>query len=179
LHKNGSKGAIYALGHSTRKLEELVELLEAHGVKLLCDIRTVPRSRTNPQFNKENLSEKLPFHKIRYRHLKALGGLRRPSPDSVNMAWENASFRGYADYMQTEEFEKALETLITLSGKTTLAIMCAEGNPFRCHRRLVADALMARKIPVFHISSKKSAKEHVLTAFAKVKGHKVSYPGLL
>lgn len=168
---------VYAIGHSTRPLEELAELLHAHGVKLLCDIRSIPKSRHNPQYNKNNLSKELPEYKIRYRHLKALGGLRRTSPDSVNTAWKNASFRGYADYMQTEDFEKALKSLIERSQKTPLAIMCAEGNPYRCHRLLVADALTAHKIPVLHISSRKSARPHQLTAFAKVRGKKVTYPG--
>lgn len=169
---------IFAIGHSTRTLEQLAELLQAHEVKLLCDIRTIPKSRKNPQFNQENLMKDLRPFGIQYRHVKTLGGLRRAIPDSVNTGWENTSFRGYADYMQTEDFEKALEDLIALSQKTRLAIMCAEGNPYRCHRLLVSDALTVKKIPVLHISSKKSARPHKLTAFAKISAGRITYPPL-
>ncbi len=168
---------IYALGHSTRSLEELIALLQAHDVHILADIRTVPRSRTYPQFNADNLERELPPKGIRYIHLKALGGLRRPRPDSVNTAWENDSFRGYADYMQTEEFEAGLGELLRLADEGRTAIMCAEGNPFRCHRRLVADALVARGIPVLHIVSRKSTRAHEISPFAVVENGHVSYPG--
>ncbi len=171
-------GAIYALGHSTRPLDKFIELLKAHEIEVLADIRTVPRSRTNPQFNQEVLAAELPRAGIRYIHLKALGGLRRPQKDSPNLGWENTSFRGYADYMQTQEFASALDELIALGSKERTAIMCAEGNPFRCHRLLVADALTARGVPVLHISSRKTARPHLLTRFAQVKGRNVTYPKL-
>ncbi len=173
---NSERIEIYALGHSTRPLEQFVELLQAHEIKILADIRTIPRSRTNPQFNQENLARELPRAGIRYIHLQALGGLRRPQKDSANLGWENTSFRGYADYMQTPEFEAALAELIRLGAEGRTAIMCAEGNPFRCHRNLVADALTARGIPVYHISSRKTVKLHQLTPFAQVQNARVTYP---
>lgn len=170
---------VYAIGHSTRSLDQFADLLQAHGVELLCDIRTIPRSRRNPQFNRENLRRTLPRRGIRYRHLKGLGGLRRASKESVNQAWQNSGFRGYADYMQTEDFRDALEQLIGLSRSARCAVMCAEGNPFRCHRRLLADALIVRGVPVRHITSRKSAREHALTAFARVRKGSVTYPANL
>ncbi len=168
---------VYAIGHSTRPLDKFVEILQAHEIALLVDIRTIPKSRHNPQFNAESLETELPKNKIAYRHMKELGGLRHASKDSINTGWENASFRGYADYMQTDEFANAVESLIRLANEHRLAIMCAEGNPFRCHRSLVADALTVRGVQVLHISSRKTAKEHVLTPFAKVDGTRVTYPG--
>ncbi len=167
---------IYAIGHSTRPLEDFVALLKAHGITLLADIRTIPKSRTNPQFNRESLESELPKAGIRYEHLKELGGLRRPAKDSINTAWQNTSFRGYADYMQTPEFASALQGLTELATGERVAIMCAEGNPFRCHRLLVADALTARDVQVLHISSRKTAKEHHITPFAHVEGTRVTYP---
>jgi uncharacterized protein (DUF488 family) len=167
---------IYAIGHSTRSLDKFVEILKAHEISLLADIRTIPKSRHNPQFNEDSLALELPKMGIRYRHLKELGGLRHPSKDSINSGWENASFRGYADYMQTQEFAHALGELIELASEERVAIMCAEGNPFRCHRSLVADSLTVRGISVLHISSRKSAKAHVLTPFAKVNGTSITYP---
>ena len=167
---------IYAIGHSTLPLDKFAEILKAHEITLLADIRTIPKSRHNPQFNVESLSLELPKIGIQYRHLKELGGLRHPSKDSINGGWENASFRGYADYMQTQEFAHALDELLKLAEGERVAIMCAEGNPFRCHRSLVADALTARGVSVLHISSRKSAKAHVLTTFAKVEGTRVTYP---
>ncbi len=152
--------------------------MHAHEIKTLADIRTVPRSRSNPQFNQETLATELPRSGIRYIHLKALGGLRRPQKDSTNLGWENTSFRGYADYMQTPEFEAALDELMRLGGEARTAIMCAEGNPFRCHRSLVADALTARGIPVYHISSRKTARPHQLTPFARVQNTRVTYPAV-
>ncbi|MGE5141520.1 MAG: DUF488 family protein [Rudaea sp.] len=167
---------VYAIGHSTRPLDKFIALLQAHQIKTLVDIRTVPRSRTNPQFNSDNLAAELPRAGIRYIHNKGLGGLRRPRPDSTNLGWENTSFRGYADYMQTAEFRTALDELIATAREGRTAIMCAEGNPFRCHRNLVADALTARGIEVFHISSSRTARPHKLTRFARVAGGEVTYP---
>ncbi len=167
---------IYAIGHSIHPLDEFVELLQAHGITLLADIRTIPRSRRNPQFSLENLEKELPKVGIKYRHLPDLGGLRRSSKESINVAWENASFRGYADYMQTRTFVHALRGLMQLAKGERVAIMCAEGNPFRCHRLLVSDALTARGVRVLHISSRKTAREHQITRFACVEGTRVTYP---
>ena len=171
--------AIFTIGHSTHPIEEFVHLLQAHGVEQLIDIRTVPRSRTNPQFNRETLPNSLKAAGIGYLHMPALGGLRRPRADSPNTAWRNASFRGYADYMQTPEFAAALDSLVELGSQTQVAIMCAEAVPWRCHRSLVADALFARGIPVEDILSAGRRQPHKLTPFAKVDQTRVWYPGLL
>lgn len=168
--------AIYALGHSTRPIDKFVSLLQAHKIKILADIRTIPRSRTNPQFNQDDLAAELSRSGIRYIHMKALGGLRRPRKDSENTGWQNSSFRGFADYMGSAEFDEALEELMATSSEGRTAIMCAEGNPFRCHRMLVADALAARGVTVFHISSGKTARLHTMTPFAQVNGIRVTYP---
>ncbi len=167
---------IYTIGHSTRTFEEFVEILKAHAVALLVDIRTIPRSRHNPQFNEDNLKRALPRKGIAYLHFPELGGLRKPRKDSINTGWQNASFRGFADYMQTREFVSAIRKLMQLGKSQPLVLMCAEGNPFRCHRSLVADALTVRKVHVFDISSKTSAREHRLTKFARVDGTKITYP---
>jgi uncharacterized protein (DUF488 family) len=169
---------IRTIGHSTRTAEELVELLRAHGVSLLVDIRTVPRSRRNPQFNKETLPDTLDRHGIAYRHEKRLGGLRKPRKDSINTAWRNASFRGYADHMQTDEFVVAVQDLVDLASEQPLALMCAESVPWRCHRSLVADALTARGVEVRHIMNAKTASPHRTTPFARIDGENVTYPGL-
>lgn len=173
---NPTLDGIYALGHSTRPIEEFIELLHSHNIKLLVDIRTVPKSRHNPQFSQENLARDLPADGIRYLHLPGLGGLRKPRRDSVNLAWENSSLRGFADYMETPEFDRALVELIELARQDRVAIMCAEGNPFRCHRMLVADALTARGIPVYHIVSRKTARLHKMTPFAELDGTRVTFP---
>jgi uncharacterized protein (DUF488 family) len=168
--------AIYTLGHSTRPIDKFIELLQAHHIKILADIRTVPRSRTNPQFNRDNLAGELPHAGIRYLHMQALGGLRCPRKDSENLGWLNSSFRGFADYMGTPEFEGALDGLVNIGKEAPTAIMCAEGNPFRCHRMLVADALTARGVRVLHISSRKTARPHAMTPFAHLQGTRVTYP---
>ena len=170
--------AIFTIGHSTRPIHDFLTLLASQGVEQLIDIRTVPRSRTNPQFNRDALPESLKGDGIRYLHMPELGGLRHPRADSTNTGWRNASFRGYADYMQTPEFEEALEKLIELGREKQVAIMCAEAVPWRCHRSLVADALTARGVPVEHIMSATRRDHHKLTPFAKVEGQRVSYPGL-
>jgi len=174
--KKSKKQTIFTIGHSTRPLEELIELLRAHEVRRVIDIRTIPRSRHNPQYNRETLGPALRSRKIGYVHLKGLGGLRRAKPDSKNVGWHNASFRGYADYMQTPEFDAALKRAIRLSAVKPSALMCAEAVPWRCHRWLVADALAARKFPVKHILSVARANKHKLTSFARVRGKKVTYP---
>jgi uncharacterized protein (DUF488 family) len=166
---------VRTIGHSTHAIDEFIEMLKAHDIEDLVDIRTVPRSRHNPQFNRETLPASLAAAGIGYRHLPGLGGLRRPRTDSVNTGWRNASFRGYADYMQTREFEAALEQLIDLARAKRVAIMCAEAVEWRCHRSLVADALAVRGIPVEHIQSAKRAKPHRMTPFAKVSGARIVY----
>ncbi|HLI50586.1 MAG TPA: DUF488 domain-containing protein [Thermomicrobiaceae bacterium] len=167
---------IYTIGHSTHPIEEFLELLRQHGITLLADVRTVPRSRKNPQFNRETLPASLGDQGIEYRHLAALGGLRKTSKDSPNLGWRNASFRGYADYMQTQEFVEGLLALIDLANEQTVAIMCAESLPWRCHRWLVADALVVRGIDVEHIMSNGQLRKHALTSFAVVDGLTVTYP---
>lgn len=169
---------VYTIGHSTRTIDEFIDILKAHGIKRLVDIRTVPRSRTNPQYNKDVLPESLSGAGIRWEYVKDLGGLRKPETDSINRAWRNDSFRGYADYMQTEQFAKALEHLVELSQESPTAIMCAESVWWRCHRSLVADALAAKGYTVFHIMSEKKADRHKLREWAHVdKQGMVSYPG--
>jgi len=168
---------ISTLGHSTRPVEEFVELLRGYGIQQLVDVRTIPRSRHNPQFNSEVLAGSLQMAGIAYRHMPGLGGLRHPRRDSINMGWRNASFRGYADYMQTGEFHKNLEELIAFSAAATTAIMCAEAVPWRCHRSLIADALVARGIEVREILTASKSQAHLLTPFARVEGAQVTYPG--
>ena len=169
---------IFTVGHSTRTFDELVDLLKTHGVRQLADIRTVPRSRRHPHFAIDALSRALPVTGIAYRHVPALGGLRKPRQDSVNTGWTHAGFRGYADYMQTQAFADALETLVAWSEVAPTAIMCAEAVWWRCHRRLVADALVARGIVVRHILSRAEAKRHTITEFGVIEQGQVTYPGL-
>jgi len=167
---------VLSVGHSTRPIEAFLDLLRAHGVRVLADIRTVPRSRHNPQFERTALEKTLPGAGIRYAHLPKLGGLRRPRPDSQNAAWRNASFRGFADHMQTEEFEEGLSELRSLAGSGTVALLCAEAVPWRCHRSLVADALLARGARVEHIVGRERLEPHRMTPFARVEGERVTYP---
>ena len=167
---------IFTIGHSTRTWEEFLALLRAHGIQRVVDVRTIPRSRHNPQFNRETLSVKLRSARIGYVHLRKLGGLRHARPDSPNMGWHNASFRGFADYMQTPEFEEGLERVIKLGGQKRSALMCAEAVPWRCHRSLIADALVVRKIGVEHILSGKRTESHALRPFARVQGTRITYP---
>lgn len=168
---------IFTIGHSTRPLSDFIALLAAHGVTILADVRTVPRSRHNPQFNTDTLAAALAEAGIRYRHEKALGGLRRARPDSRNMGWRNENFRGYADYMETRDFDNALENVVALADSgERVALMCAEGAPFRCHRSLIADALVARGETVAEISTRTRATVHKLTAFARVIDGRPTYP---
>ncbi|MGH7388196.1 MAG: DUF488 family protein [Candidatus Rokuibacteriota bacterium] len=169
---------VLTIGHSTRRLEELIGLLHQHGVEMLVDVRTVPRSRRHPQFDRETLPDPLRAAGIGYEHLRALGGLRRSRPDSINTAWQNAGFRGYADHMQTEEFEAALVRLLEVARHARTAVMCAEAVPWRCHRSLVADALVARGVTVEHILSPTRREAHRLTPWARVDGTRVTYPAL-
>lgn len=167
---------LYTIGHSTRSLDQMVRLLEENHVSAVAGIRTVPRSRRNPQFNREVVAEALEASGVRHAHLEELGGLRRPRRDSPNAAWENASFRGFADYTLTEEFEEALQGLLGLARAETTAIMCAEAVPWRCHRSLIADALVLRNMKVQHIISRTSLQLHELTSFAVVEWERITYP---
>ncbi len=167
---------IYTVGHSTRTLDEFVTILRAHDVERVVDVRTIPRSRHNPQFNRETLSKALHNRHLSYRHMKDLGGLRHARPDSENTGWRNASFRGFADYMQTPEFEAALEKLIQLTAEKTTAIMCAEAVPWRCHRSLIADALTVRGYEVRAILNTARARPHVMLPMTRVDGLRVTYP---
>ncbi len=167
---------ILTIGHSTRSLEAFIDLLKTHGVKTIIDVRTVPRSRHNPQFNLETLPEALRSVKIGYKHMRGLGGLRHARSDSPNRGWHNASFRGFADYMQTEEVEKNLEALIPLARRKQICLMCAEAVPWRCHRSLIADALRVRGFSVSHIMSKSQPQPHRLTPFARVDETRITYP---
>lgn len=168
--------AIYSIGHSTRTLDAVVELLRAHGVRRLVDVRTLPRSRRNPQFNQAALPGPLAAAGVTYAHMPELGGLRKPRPDSTNTAWRNEGLRGYADYMQTPEFETSLAALIDQAGREPTAFMCAEAVPWRCHRSLLSDALSARGLEVRHILTTAPAEPHALTRFAHLDGVKVTYP---
>ena len=167
---------MFTVGHSTRPIGDFLKLLEAHGIRLLVDVRTVPRSRHNPQFNQDALRTALRRARIGYRHMKGLGGLRHPQKDSPNGAWRNASFRGFADYMQTPEFTSNLERLMELSRKRSTAIMCAEAVPWRCHRSLIGDALLARGFRVEELSSLSTTRAHTMTPWAKVRGRRILYP---
>jgi uncharacterized protein (DUF488 family) len=167
---------ILTIGHSTRGLEEFIGLLKSNGVTMVADIRTIPRSRHNPQFNQETLPASLKAAGIGYRHLAGLGGLRHPRADSPNTGWRNASFRGFADYMQTAEFEENLAGLMKLAELEKVVLMCAEAVPWRCHRSLIADALAVRGVTVKHILSAAGAKPHRLTPWAAVEGTRITYP---
>jgi uncharacterized protein (DUF488 family) len=167
---------IYTVGHSTRGLDELIALLRAFDVVTLADIRTIPRSRHNPQFSSASLAAALRREDLRYVHLARLGGLRHARKDSPNTGWRNASFRGFADYMATADFEVGLAELRELAGEARVAVMCAEAVPWRCHRSLVADALTVRGAHVEHITSASRATPHRLTPFAEVHGSRIRYP---
>jgi uncharacterized protein (DUF488 family) len=167
---------VFTIGHSTRTIEEFVELLKTYAVNLVVDVRTVPRSRHNPQFNKETLPNTLKPEGIKYIHMPEIGGLRRPKHDSVNLAWKNMGFRGYADYMQTKEFTDSLLKIIALARENHLVLLCAEALPWRCHRSLISDALLVRHVKVEHIISATSCLNHQLNDMAQVEGTKITYP---
>jgi uncharacterized protein (DUF488 family) len=168
---------IYTVGHSTRPQGEFIALLHHYGIVTLIDIRVIPRSRHNPQFNREELARALPASGIRYLHLGQLGGLRQGlGRESPNLGWRNASFRAYADYMGTEPFRQGFATLLALAHDGPVALMCAEAVPWRCHRSLVADALVARGMVVRHIYDTRRAPPHRLTPFARVAGEEITYP---
>ena len=170
------KQSVFTVGHSTRSFDEFVSLLKGYDVDMVVDVRTVPRSRYNPQFNKETLPDALKITDLKYVHIPELGGLRRPKPDSNNMAWQNKTFRGYADYMQTKEFTENLLKLVALIQQNCLAVMCAEAVPWRCHRSLLADSLLVRGIKVSHILTETGCTSHELTPFAHLEGTTVTYP---
>jgi uncharacterized protein (DUF488 family) len=176
--KGSTKPAIivFTVGHSTRSLDDFIHLLKVNGIRRLVDIRTIPRSRHNPQFNRETLGKFIRNRRINYRHMKALGGLRHARVDSINRGWHNASFRGFADYMQTPEFETALNKLIDLAVLKRTAIMCAEAVPWRCHRSLIGDALTVRGIEVQDILSDKNVRLHTMTSMARIHNGKITYP---
>jgi uncharacterized protein (DUF488 family) len=174
--REGNIPTVFTIGHSTRSYGEFLEILRAHGIKRVVDVRSIPRSRHNPQFNREVLSKTLRSARIGYVHLSKLGGLRRARRDSPNMGWRNTSFRGFADYMQTAEFEAGLQRLIRLARQKRSAVMCAEAVPWRCHRSLIGDALMARGICVKDITSKSRAQTHRLTSFGRLRNEHVTYP---
>lgn len=168
---------IWTIGHSTRPIGEFIEVLNENGVTSVVDIRTVPGSRHNPQYGRDALAASLPAAGIAYQHHAALGGLRKATKPSHSTAWRNASFRNYADYMLTPEFEAGLAELMTLAKKDPTVIMCAEAVPWRCHRSLVGDALLARGVEVLDIMGPGKVTPHTLTSFAQVEGTHVTYPG--
>lgn len=174
--RTSQKPTIFTIGHSTRTLADFMSILQAFDIQEVVDIRTIPKSRHNPQFNEEHLKIMLPKHHIGYMHLTALGGLRHTNADSINTGWHNKSFRGYADYMQTPEFETGIEKLCALAQKKNVVIMCAEAVPWRCHRSLVGDALLVRHFEIEDIYNQTTAKPHTLTPFARVHGTTITYP---
>lgn len=167
---------IFTIGHSTREIEAFIDLLEAHDITQLVDIRTIPKSRHNPQYGQDELSASLGKAGIGYVYFKALGGLRSGSRDSINDGWRNTSFRNYADYMQTPEFAAGISELLELAEKQVTAIMCAEAVPWRCHRSLVSDALLVRGVESVEIISATSERPHKMTSFAVVDGTRITYP---
>jgi uncharacterized protein (DUF488 family) len=169
-------GTIYTIGHSTRPIDEFLDLLISRGIQLVADVRSIPGSDRYPQYNAENLAALLEKEGIAYEHIANLGGLRKPKKNSENAGWRNASFRGYADYMQTPDFAKGLDRFEKIAAKKRTAIMCAEAVPWRCHRNLIADALTVKGWEVLHIISGHKDREHHLTSFLRVHDGKLSYP---
>jgi uncharacterized protein (DUF488 family) len=167
---------IYTVGHSTRRIEEFIALLKAHRIKEIVDIRTIPKSRHNPQFAADALKSALAKEGIGYEHLRELGGLRRPKQESKNRGWRNESFRGFADYMATPEFAAGLRKLEEIASRRRTAIMCAEAVPWRCHRSLVADALIVKGWRVLDIMSETSAPGHKQTPFLHLENGRITYP---
>jgi uncharacterized protein (DUF488 family) len=176
---DGDRVRIFTIGHSTRPFDVFLRLLQAHGVVRLADVRTKPKSRRMPHFSSERLASALDSAGIAYRHFPALGGLRRPRRDSVNTAWRNEGFRGYADHMQSPEFAEGVSTLLDWARTAPTAVMCAEADSWRCHRSLLSDALFVRAVAVLHIRSETQAEPHHLHEFARTQGGSVTYPGLV
>lgn len=167
---------VFTIGHSTRTLDDFVSLLKHYDIREVVDVRTIPKSAHNPQFNIDTFPTALKKSDIDYLHMSDLGGLRHARPDSLNTGWRNASFRGFADYMQTPQFAHGLQQLIDEAKKKQVVIMCAEAVPWRCHRSLIGDALLAHDVKSFDIISAHEVKEHSLTPWAKIKGKLVIYP---
>ncbi|MEN6420325.1 MAG: DUF488 domain-containing protein [Smithella sp.] len=167
---------VYTIGHSTRSIGEFIKILQSYKIEAIVDVRSIAASRHNPQYNEEDLCKSLGRQGIGYIHCKGLGGLRHTTKASINTAWENASFRGYADYMQTSQFEKSLDWLIEAIKDKLTTIMCAEALPWRCHRSLIGDALLILNIMVIDIMNEKTSKPHLLTPFAKIEGNRIIYP---
>ena len=176
MSETNHANTLYSVGHSNRTIEQFIALLMTHGIQQVIDIRTIPKSRHNPQFNKESLPKSLKKAHIFYTHLKELGGLRHPQKDSINTGWGNLSFRGFADYMATPEFKIGLDYLKTIALSKKTVMMCAEAVPWRCHRSLIADALTIRGIRVQHILSGTRCQTHSLTPFGRVRGQTITYP---
>ena len=170
---------IYTIGHSIHPAEDFADLLRTHGIARLADVRLIPKSRRYPHFSGEALAATLEGAGLLYRHFPALGGHRRPRPDSINTAWRVEAFRGYADYMQTPAFRAAVDALLTFAAGARTAVMCAEAVWWQCHRRLLADSLLVRGVPVLHILSRAAPKPHELSEFAREQGDEIVYPGLL
>ena len=171
--------SVWTFGHSTRAINEFLAALQSFGISALVDVRTYPGSRRYPQFNKPALAASLAEVKIEYRHSPELGGRRRAKPDSINMAWRNEMFRGYADYMESEEFREGIDRLLALAKETRTAIMCAEAVWWKCHRSLIADYLKAKGVTVLHIVSEGKAEEHPFTSAARIVNGELSYRGVL
>jgi uncharacterized protein (DUF488 family) len=167
---------LWTIGHSSRPIDEFLVFLTSQGIRQLVDVRTIPRSRHNPQFNTDSLARSLKEATLRYVHRPELGGLRKTKQDSINAGWRNASFRGYADYMQTDGFWNALQELMAESRLRRTVIMCAEAVPWRCHRSLIADALVVNGWTVCHILSETKTRVHSLTSFAMIKNGRITYP---
>ncbi len=165
---------LFTVGHSTRSLDEFLELLKREGVRHLVDVRAFPASRRYPHFSRENLGPSLAASGLGYTHFPELGGRRKPRPDSRNVQWRNEGFRAYADYMATSEFAAAIDRLLVLAEQETSAVMCAEAVPWRCHRNLIADAVAARGVQVFHVLDAATSR-HTITSFARVEGSRVRY----
>lgn len=167
---------VYTIGHSTRTIKDFIELIKTYGIEVVVDVRTIAGSRHNPQYNEESLDKSLSKHNISYMRMKGLGGLRHTTKDSLNKAWKNSSFRGYADYMQTPEFAESIKELVRLAEEKQIAVMCAEAVPWRCHRSLIGDALVIRDMKVIDIIDDKNISTHKITPFAQVKGQTITYP---
>lgn len=167
---------IYTVGHSNRSIDDFLLLLREHGIKTVVDVRKIAKSRHNPQFEEIALQKSLLENGIEYLRMEGLGGFRGTAKSTVNEGWYNASFRAYADYMQTPEFTSSINKLVEISQKEQIVIMCAEAVPWRCHRSLIGDALLVRGIEVQDIMSEKASRPHVLTKFAKVEGDEITYP---
>ncbi len=167
---------IFTIGHSTRPLDGFIDLLRQNEVEAVMDVRTIPRSGHNPQFNGQTLAAALAAHGVGYLHMPELGGLRHPRADSLNKAWKNPGFRGFADYMQTPEFRQALDKIISMAHRTKVTLMCAEAVPWRCHRLLIADALTVAGYKVEHIIGKGRRLPHTLTSSAHIDGDRLTYP---